>query len=245
MNAEPPPDERLIPEEGWHVLHVFYHIDHANWSILSEADRLQAKTHLTELAWEIRTHPKTQFLLFSIVSPKADLGCLILTPDLHDLNAFEKRLTQSLGPDILTPVYSYLSMTQRQADLEPDSVRDEQDLNPTMPDWSVVAFYPIAMRRSTDNNWFTLEAAARRKLLEAHREAASPWNGKVRQMITGSTGLDDADFGVTQFANDATHVRELAARTRLEKFSSVYAESGEVYIGIQLALDELFRRLGI
>lgn len=245
MNADPPPDERLIPEEGWHVLHLFYHIDHSNWSILSEQDQLQAKTDLTELAWEIRSHPKTQLLLFSMVSPKADLGCMLLTPDLHDLNAFEKRLTQSLGPEILTPAYSYFSMTQRLEDLEPDPVRDEQDLYPTMPDWSVFAFYPVAMKHSAEKNWFTLEPEERGRLIKEHREAGSAWNGKVRQLVTGSSGLDDAEFGISIFANDAADIKSLISRTRFEELSSSYSESGEVYVGIQLPLDELFRRLGI
>ena len=98
MNPEPTAIERLIPEEGWHILHIFYQIDHSNWSMLTDSEQLEAKTDLTELAQDTRTHPETQLLHFSVVSPKADIACMILTPDLHDLNAFEKRMSQSLGP---------------------------------------------------------------------------------------------------------------------------------------------------
>ncbi len=102
----------LIPNEGWHVLHLFYHIDHSQWALLSEEEQRQAKVRLTELIQEIRATPDTQLLTFSIVSPKADLGFMLLTPDLHVANAFEKQLTLSLGPEILTPAYSYFSLTE-------------------------------------------------------------------------------------------------------------------------------------
>lgn len=102
----------VVPLEGWHVLHLFYKIEHGQWSLLSPEERITAKTNMTELVQEIRATPDTQLLIFSMVSPKADIGFMLLTPDLHTANAFEKRLTLSLGPDILTPTYSFLSLTE-------------------------------------------------------------------------------------------------------------------------------------
>ena len=63
----------LIPNEGWHVLHLFYHIDHSQWSLFTEDEQRQAKVRLTELIQEIRATPDTQLLTFSIVSSKASL----------------------------------------------------------------------------------------------------------------------------------------------------------------------------
>ena len=37
---------------------------------------------------------------------------MLITPDLQEANRIEKRLTLSLGADVLTPVYSYLSLTE-------------------------------------------------------------------------------------------------------------------------------------
>ena len=106
-------DEALIPAEGWHVLHLFYHIDHTQWQMLSEEEQLESKTNLTRLAQEIRSTPDTQLLTFSVVTPKSDIAFMLLTPDLNVANEFEKRLAISLGPDILAPSFSYLSMTER------------------------------------------------------------------------------------------------------------------------------------
>src|SRR6478735_3579353 len=102
----------VVPKEGWHVLHLFYRVEHGQWAMLSPEERITAKTHLTELVQEIRATESTQLLIFSMVSPKADIGFMLLTPDLHSANIFEKRLTLALGPDVLTPVYTYLSMTE-------------------------------------------------------------------------------------------------------------------------------------
>ena len=103
----------MIPAEGWHVLHLFYNIEHSAWQLFSPEEQREWKTELSALVQEIRSTKDTQLLIFSMVSPKADIGFMLLTPDLHVANAFEKRLTLSLGSDVLTPVFSYLSMTER------------------------------------------------------------------------------------------------------------------------------------
>ena len=102
----------LVPREGWHVMHLFYHVDHAQWALYSDEEQRQAKTRLTELVQEIRATPDTHLLIFSVATPKADLGFMLLTPDLQVANMFEKQLSLSLGPEILSPTYSYLSQTE-------------------------------------------------------------------------------------------------------------------------------------
>lgn len=104
---------KLVSREGWVVMHLFYHLEYATWELLGSDIQRQAKTDLAKLVQEIRAYEDTQLLTFSMVSPKADLGFMLLTPDLHMANAFEKQLSTSLGPEILSPVYSYLSMTER------------------------------------------------------------------------------------------------------------------------------------
>src|SRR3954469_21369073 len=103
----------VVPQEGVHVLHLFYRIEHGQWSTLNPEEQIAAKTAFTELVQEISSTPDTQLLVFAMVSPKADLGFMLLTPDLQTANAFEKRLALSLGPDVLTPVYSFFSLTEQ------------------------------------------------------------------------------------------------------------------------------------
>src|SRR5467141_4630484 len=105
----------LVPEEGWHCLHLFYRIEYGQWQLLSREEQNAAKTNLSSLVQDVRAMESTQLLTLSVVTPKADLGFMLITPDLHNANKIEKRLSLSLGADVLTPVYSYLSLTEESA----------------------------------------------------------------------------------------------------------------------------------
>ena len=102
----------LIPQEGWHCLHLFYRIDFAQWQLLSADEQRAAKTALSELVQEIRATEKTQLLTLSVVTPKADVAFMLITPDLHAANFFEKRLSLSLGANVLDAGLQ-LSLTHR------------------------------------------------------------------------------------------------------------------------------------
>src|SRR6201993_1570340 len=102
----------LIPEEGWHCLHLYYRIEYGQWQLLSRDEQTTAKTNLSSLVQEVRAMGSTQLLTLGMVTPKADVGFMLITPDLHDANKIEKQLSLSLGADVLTAVYSYLSLTE-------------------------------------------------------------------------------------------------------------------------------------
>jgi len=271
-----PDSDRVIPREGWHVIHLFYHLEQAQWALCTDEEKLEAKTNLAELVQEIRSTESTQLLTFSIVSPKADMGFMLLTDDLHKANRFEKQLGRALGPDVLTPVYSYLSMTelseyttteeQYAADLTTDegiaSGTPEMEtkledfrkrmkkynsdrLYPNMPDWPVFCFYPMSKRRNEGQNWYHLDYETRRKLMAGHAKVGRTFAGRVRQLITGSTGLDEWEWGVTLFSHNTQDIKEIVYVMRFDEVSALYAEFGDFYIGLQLPLDELFRRVGL
>ncbi len=265
----------LVPEEGWHVVHLFYQIDHGLWQTLTSEEQLKAKTRMTELVQEIRSHPDTQLFAFSIVTPKADLGFMLLTPDLQDANAFEKRLTLGLGADVLQPVYYYLSQTERSEytttreqygtetleaveGLKPGSDEFEAALKdfdermakyaqhrmyPVLPSWPVICFYNMSKRRHNADNWYSLEFEERRKLMGGHARTGRSYSGKILQLITGSTGLDEAEWGVTLLAHDPYYVKDIVYKMRFDEVSAKYGEFGDFYIGIQLPLNELFERV--
>jgi chlorite dismutase len=76
-----------------------------------------------------------------------------------------------------------------------------------------------------------------------HAKTGRTWHGKIRQLITGSTGLDEAEWGVTLFAHDTHHIKGIVYEMRFDEVSAVYAEFGDFYIGIQLPLNELIDRV--
>jgi chlorite dismutase len=79
--------------------------------------------------------------------------------------------------------------------------------------------------------------------MKGHANVGRTFAGKVKQLITGSTGLDDAEWGVTLFARDTFQIKAIVYQMRFDPVSAEYADFGEFFIGIQLPLDELFRRL--
>ena len=262
----------LNPAEGWHCLHLFYRVEYGQRQLLSRDEQNAAKTNLSSLVQEVRAIDSTQLLTLGMVTPKSDIGFMLMTPDLHNANRIEKRLSLSLGAGVLTPVYSYLSLTEESEyitteeeyaqTLDPNIRRDpaklaeamnsfhervkhyrQERIYPTLPDWPVVCFYNMSKRRGEQRNWYALPYDERRKLMKGHASVGREFAGKVKQLITGSTGLDYAEWGVTLFARDTFQIKAIVYKMRFDPVSAEYAEFGEFYIGIQLSLDELFRRL--
>ncbi|NRB44695.1 MAG: heme-dependent peroxidase [Verrucomicrobiales bacterium] len=268
---------QIIPTEGWHVIHLFYQIDHTQWSLQTEEEQLKAKTDLSKLIQDIRSAPNTQLLLFSIVTPKADIGFMLITDDLQLANTFEKQLTLALGADILNPSFSYLSMTETgdymstEEDYSEKTLKSERNLKegtedyenalnefkthmakysndklyPNLPDWPVFCFYSMAKRRGETFNWYALPFDERKRLMAEHGKVGRQWAGKIRQLITGSVGLDDSEWGVSLFANNSYDIKGIVYQMRYDEVSVKYAEFGDFYIGLQLPLDQLFRRIGL
>jgi hydrogen peroxide-dependent heme synthase len=265
----------LVPREGWHVMHLFYHVDHAQWALFSDEEKRQAKTRLTELVQEIRATPDTHLLIFSVATPKADLGFMLLTPDLQVANMYEKQLSLSLGPEILSPSYSYLSQTEgseyttTREQYAAETLKGEKGLvegtpefetalkefddrmahylkhrlYPVLPDWPVICFYPMSKRRTGNDNWYSLSYEKRRELMAGHARVGRTYSGRILQLITGSTGLDEHEWGVTLLAKDTIDVKSIVYEMRFDEVSARYAEFGDFYIGMQLPLDVLFRRI--
>lgn len=270
-SIEPTGPRPVLPTEGLHALHLFYHVDQSQWSLLSEEDRREAKTEFSRLVQEIRSHENTQLLTFAMVGPKSDLGLMLLTPDLQNACAFEKRLGLVMGPDILQPAYSYLSMTERseytttteqhretlvaqglEGEVLEKALADfttrmdhyaKHRLYPVLPDWPVMCFYNMSKKREGADNWYSLDYETRRRLMAGHAETGKSYKGRILQLITGSTGLDDAEWGVTLLGHTTSDVKSIVYEMRFDEVSARYGVFGEFYIGLQLPLDELFDRL--
>jgi len=274
---EKPAPDPILPTEGRHVLHLFFRIDYGSWDLLDGTQKIEAKTSLAELVQEIRATPDTQLLTFSVATPKADLGFMLVTPDLHVADGFAKQLGLSLGPGVLVPEYSWLSLTERseyttsdeeyaraletEENLVPGTPAYEEKLTafrvrmtkylkdrlePNLPDWPVVCFYPMSKRRGAEGqNWYALDFAARKTLMAGHARVGRTYSGRVLQLITGSTGLDDMEWGVTLFARTTSEIKAIIYEMRFDEVSAQYADFGEFFIGLQMPLDGLFDRLAI
>jgi len=110
-------------------------------------------------------------------------------------------------------------------------------------DWPVFCFYPMSKRRGEQENWYRLSFEERKQLMSGHARVGRQYSGRVRQLITGATGLDDWEWGVTLLAHDIFEVKSIVYEMRFDEVSARFAEFGEFFIGLQLPLDQLFQRL--
>jgi len=116
-------------------------------------------------------------------------------------------------------------------------------LYPEMPDWEVMGFYPMSKRRSGNDNWYTLDFETRKKLMGGHARVGRKFAGRISQLITGSTGLDDWEWGVTLMAHQLDALKEIVYEMRFDEVSARYGEFGPFYINLRLPPAGIWRHL--
>jgi chlorite dismutase len=116
-------------------------------------------------------------------------------------------------------------------------------LYPNMAEWPVLCFYPMSKRRVPGQNWYAHDFETRRKLMGGHARTGRLWAGKIRQLITGSTGLDTHEWGVTLLAHNTQDVKGIVYEMRFDEVSASYADFGDFFIGLILPPEEVLSRL--
>ena len=118
-------------------------------------------------------------------------------------------------------------------------------LYPELPDWEVMGFYPMSKRRTASDNWYRLDFATRKQLMAGHARVGRKHAGRVTQLITGSTGLDDWEWGVTLVAHQTDALKEIVYEMRFDEVSARFAEFGPFYVNLRLASPALWEHLGL
>jgi peroxiredoxin len=252
------------PSVGWGVLHLFYRVDRTR----AEADPKAGKRIAD--AVQSLVDDGHQALVFAVLGHKADVGVMALGPDLARLQAFQHEL--SATP--LTLVDSYVSLTElseytstedderarlaSEEQLEGQAAEarlaawrerithyQEQRIHPQLPLKQAICFYPMSKRRTGAANWYSLAFAERKRLMAGHARIGRTYAGRVLQLITGSTGLDDWEWGVTLLADDPVALKEIVYEMRFDPVSADYAEFGPFVTGLLLEPAEALRRVGL
>ena len=242
-------------EEGWYALHDLRRIDWDGWRAATERERERAVTEGVE---HLRSHVDLDdaeaggSAVFSVVGHKADLMILHLRPTLEALDRAERRFESTAFAGVTERSSSYVSVTEVSGymheelvsgieDIEDAGMRNymQQRIYPTIPDAEHVCFYPMDKRRDPEYNWYDLPFDERKEYMSAHGEIGREYAGKVNQIITGSVGFDDYEWGVTLFADDPTEIKHLLYEMRFDPSSSKYAEFGPFYVGRQFPPEDL------
>lgn len=260
-------------DRGIHVLHLFYSIDRKRWSELAAGEAAQSLQRVEALAAKNNqaSHPKLRS--FATIGAKADCAFILYAAELGAVAQMHRDLENCFPAGTLVREYSYFSVTElveymstdednRAAlvaeKLEPGSEAYEKRwaemakrkaeyeqyrLYPELPDWEVMGFYPMSKRRSGNDNWYSLDLAARKKLMGGHARVGRKYAGRVSQLITGSTGLDDWEWGVTLMAHQVDALKEIVYEMRFDEVSARYGEFGRFFINMRMAPAELWQHL--
>jgi chlorite dismutase len=116
-------------------------------------------------------------------------------------------------------------------------------LHPEMEDWEIMCFYPMNKRRLLGDNWFMLTFDQRKQLMASHARTGRKFAGRISQMITGSTGIDDWEWGVTLMAHQLDSVKEVVYEMRFDEVSARYGEFGTFYISLRQSPAQIWNHL--
>jgi chlorite dismutase len=224
--------ESLSPSVGLGVLHLFLKI------------RPGADAEAVMAAVKAAQSDDHQVVTFSVFGHKADFGVMVLGPDWVRLRSLQAAL-QASGLEV---VHSYVSLTEisEYAQGIPEEMRNAR-LYPQLPPAGKRAFcfYPMSKRRAEGHNWFALPYDERKELMLGHGKTGRTFAGRVLQVITGSTGLDDFEWGVSLFAVNPDDLKDVVYTMRFDEASAHYAEFGPFYTGIVGEVEEVLAQVWV
>ncbi|MFP5275651.1 MAG: hydrogen peroxide-dependent heme synthase [Acidobacteriota bacterium] len=215
-----------------------------------------------------RPEGPVQTAMYSELGHKGDLILVHFRDSLEALNQVELELAQTRFYDFLTPVHSYVSVVELglyestrktyeaaaakgyvqhtpewNAEIAESLKRGTEAMRPRLfpgvPEAKYLCFYGMDRKRGEQVNWYTVPFAERQRMMHEHGMIGRRYGDQVKQIITGSIGMDDWEWGVDLFAEDPVTFKKLIYEMRFDEVSAVYALFGQFFIGVRLAVDGL------
>jgi len=256
VSTETPPVPLTI--EGYSVLHQMMRVRWPAWRELSAAQKNEIVNEASTALAKMEQSASGQSGLYSLLGHKGDLMLV--------------HLAQLRLSDYLEPTTSYLSIIElglyestikayrdlSDRGVEPHSeewkrgiqeVLERQKeamhprLFPELPRHRYICFYPMDRRRGEDKNWYSLPIEERGRQMNEHGLVGRRYAGEVKQIITGSIGFDDWEWGVDLWADDPVVFKKLIYEMRFDEVSAVYALFGHFYVGMRCAASDLGKLL--
>lgn len=172
-----------------------------------------------------------ELVIIQMLGPKADLGFMALSKSFEDL--YELQLSIDSSGE-LSFSYGYISLTEvsEYAQTIPDDIK-KQRLYPILPPKGLeyFCFYPMSKKRHPGANWYLLPFEKRKELMYSHGKVGAKFKGRILQLVTGSTGIDDYEWAVTLFSRTLQDIKECVYEMRFDEASAIYAEFGPFLIG--------------
>jgi len=258
--------------EGLSVLHQMFRFRWPEWRKLSSSR--QEEIARAAMATLSKPEETGQSAVYSLLGHKGDLMLVHFRDSFDELNAAELELNRTALKEYLEPTHSYLSVIElglydssvklfRQLvergvvplseewnrEVEETMERQRQAMRPRLypkiPDSRYLCFYPMDRKRGEEKNWYTLPIEERQRQMEEHGMVGRRYAGKVQQIITGSIGFDDWEWGVDLFAPEPLVFKKLIYEMRFDEVSAVYAAFGQFFVGVRCPVEKLGDWLGI
>jgi len=256
--------------EGSSVLHQMMRVRWTAWKALPGAERSEIVLEAARVLGEMERNVSGQSAAFSLLGHKGDLIFVHFRQSFDELSEVERRLAQLRLADYLEPAHSYLSVVELglyesslktydslagrgiapysaewNAEIEEVLRRQREAMHPRlfpdMPPHKYLCFYPMDRKRGEERNWYQLPMAERQRQMHEHGLIGRRYAGEVKQIISGSIGFDDWEWGVDLFADDPLVFKKLIYEMRFDEVSAVYALFGSFYVGIRCPAPELDR----
>ncbi len=239
--------------DGWYSLHDLRAMDWTAWKLLPSEDREVAIAEFHRFLNKLNVTQDAKegsHALYTIVGQKADFMFMILRPTMEELNALENEFNKLKIAEFTIPTFSYVSVVElgnyMPSDENPyENPHVRERLYPILPKANHICFYPMDKRRQGNDNWYMLPMDERRSLMKSHGMIGRQYAGKVKQIITGSVGFDDYEWGVTLFADDVLQFKKLVYEMRFDEVSARYGEFGAFYVGNLLKEDAIAKFLSV
>jgi len=252
-----------LTTEGYSVLHQMMRFRWSAWRALSAAERSAIAKEASDALAAMEKHSPGQSALYSLIGHKGDLMLVHFRNSFVDLNQAELALANLRLSAYLEQTSSYLSIielglyestvkiykTLTDRGIEPHSEEWKKEIGetvnrqreamrprlfPEIPPNRYACFYPMDRRRGEDKNWYTLPIEERARQMNEHGLVGRRYAGEVRQIISGSIGFDDWEWGVDLFADDPLVFKKLIYEMRFDEVSAVYALFGHFYVGVRV-----------
>lgn len=258
---------------GIHVMHLFYRIDRLKWTTLVEGESNLTLQRIEKVIAANNAPSNPRVVPYVNIGGKADLVFMIYAAELGLVGQLHREIEACFPPGVLACVYSFLSVTElpdyvtteedvirslQQEGLQPgtepfvqkleaakkrQAEYEQYRLYPEMPDWEIMAFYPMSKRRSGNDNWYMLDFDVRKKLMGGHARVGRKYGGRISQLITGATGIDDWEWGVTLMAHQTDALKEIVYEMRFDEVSARYGEFGPFYVNLRLQPADIWAHL--
>ena len=234
----------LAPSVGLGVLHLFCKFAPAAASSNGAGVAPRRDTDAVIQAVKDAEADDVQVVTVAMLGHKSDLCVMALGVDLWRL----RRLQSDLQAAGLVVVDSYVSLTEvsEYAAGVPEEMKQAR-LYPVLPPEGKMAFcfYPMSKRRgdAEGSNWFTMPFDDRKEMMYGHGAAGRKFAGRIVQVITGSTGIDDWEWGVTLFAVHPDDLKECVYTMRFDEGSARFAEFGPFLTGMVAPVEDVLAQL--